>query len=58
MFLCVLEVVRDICTYAWAGHLCPSTWNVTKHGSQSPSLMGVNWVSDGVSIDFCRVYVS
>ena len=26
--------------------------NVTKHGDQPPSPMGVNWVSDGVGIDF------
>ena len=29
-----------------------SMWNVTKHGGRSPSLMGANWISDGVSIDF------
>ena len=28
-----------------------SAWDVTKHGGQSPSPMGVNWVSDGVGID-------
>ena len=29
-----------------------STQNVTKHRDQSPSLTGINWVSDRVSIDF------
>ena len=33
------------------GHLHSSAWNVTKHGGRSLSLMGVNWVSDGVGID-------
>ena len=33
------------------GTLYLSAQNVTKHGGQSPSLTGVNWVSDGVSID-------
>ena len=36
----------------WVQHLYLSTWNVTKHGDRSPSPTGVNWVSDGVSIDF------
>ena len=26
--------------------------NVTKHGDRSPSPTGVNWVSNGVSINF------
>ena len=30
--------------------ICPC--GVTKHRDQSPSPMGVNWVSDGVSINF------
>ena len=29
-----------------------STWNVTKHRDWSLSLTGINWVSDGVSINF------
>ena len=40
-----------VCGYACAGHLCLSAWDVTKHESQSLSLTGINWVSDGVSID-------
>ena len=42
---------RDVCMYACAGHLYSSAWDVTKHRGQSPSLTGVNWVNDGVSID-------
>ena len=41
----------DVCMYACVGHLYLSAWDVTKHGSQSLSLMGVNWVSDGVGIN-------
>ena len=37
--------------YACIGCLCSSTWDVTKHRSQSPSPMGVNWLNDRVSID-------
>ena len=33
-------------------HLC----GVTNHGDRCPSLMGVNWVSDGVSIDSGGIY--
>ena len=33
-------------------HLYLSAWSVTKHRNQSPSLTGINWVSDGVSINF------
>ena len=29
-----------------------SVWDVTKHRDRSLSLMGVNWISDGVGIDF------
>ena len=29
-----------------------STWSVTKHGDQFPSLTGISWVSDGIGIDF------
>ena len=29
-----------------------SARNVTKHGDRSPSPTGVDWVSDGVGIDF------
>ena len=45
--LCILEAAQGICAYAWAGCLCSSAWNVTKHRSQSLSPMGINWVSDG-----------
>ena len=33
---------------------------VTKHGDQCLSLVGINWVSDGASIDFieCMCYKS
>ena len=41
----------DICMCGCVWHLYLSTRNVTQHGGQSPSLMGVNWVSDGVGID-------
>ena len=39
------------CIYAWVGHLHSSMQDVTKHRSQSPSPMGVNWVSDRAGID-------
>ena len=48
----VLCRMQDVCAHRQVQHLYLSTWSVTKHGDQSPSLMGVNWVSDGVSIDF------
>ena len=44
--------MQDICTRGWVQHLYLSAWNVTKHGDQSLSLTGINWVSDGLSIDF------
>ena len=47
-FLCV---TWDICMCRCVQHLYLSAWNVTKHGGWSLSPMGVNWVSDGVSID-------
>ena len=37
--------------YVWVGCLCLSAQDVTKHGSRSPSPTGINWVSDGVSIN-------
>ena len=43
--------VWDVCTYEWVGCLCLSALDVTKHGGQSPSPTGINWVSDGVGID-------
>ena len=49
---CVLCSMQGICACGWMWCLCLSMWSVTKHGDQSPSLTGVNWVSDGVSIDF------
>ena len=36
----------------WVQCLYLSAWNVTKHGDQSLSPTGVNWVSDRVGIDF------
>ena len=39
-----------MCEWVWRLYL--STWNVTKHRDRFPSLTGINWVSDGVSIDF------
>ena len=38
--------------HRWMWHLCLSMQSVTMHGDWSPSPMGVNWVSDGVGIDF------
>ena len=49
---CVLYSVQGICMHEWMWHLYLSAWSVTKHGDQSPSPMGVNWVSDRVGIDF------
>ena len=37
-------------------HSSSFTWDVTKHGDQCPSLMGINWVSDRVGFDFIKVY--
>ena len=52
IFLCVWSSAGFMpVQYAWVGHLRSSTWDVTKHGSQSPSPTGINWVSDGVGID-------
>ena len=44
-------MTQDICVCGCIGHLYSSTWSVTKHRGRSPSPMGANWVSDGVSID-------
>ena len=49
---CVLCGVQGICMHGWVKHLCLSAQSVTKHGNQSPSLMGIIWVSDGVGINF------
>ena len=49
---CVQCGVQGICTCRWMQRLCLSMWNVTQHGDWSPSPMGINWVSDGVSINF------
>ena len=38
--------------HEWMQHLYLSMQSVTKHRDRSLSLMSVNWVSDGVSIDF------
>ena len=43
--------------YARMGRLCSSMQDVTKHRDQSPSLMSINWVSDGVSINSKEIYV-
>ena len=51
IYFCVFGVAWDICMCGCVGHLHSSVRNVTKHGGQSPSLTGVNWVSDRVSID-------
>ena len=31
-------------------------WDVTKHGDQCPSLVGISWVDDGVGIDSKEIY--
>ena len=41
----------DVCVCRGVGRLYSSVRNVTKHRGQSPSPMGVNWVSDAVSIN-------
>ena len=38
--------------YGQVQHLCLSMQNVTKHRDRSWSLTGINWVGDGVGIDF------
>ena len=48
---CVFGVTWDICMCVCIWHLYLSVWSVTKHRGRSPSPMGVNWVSDRVSID-------
>ena len=50
----VLCRVLDVCPHGWVQCLYLSAWNVTKHRDQSPSLTGVNWVSDEVGIDFAE----
>ena len=49
---CVLYGTQGICTREWMQHLYLSMQSVTKHGDRSPSLTSVNWVSDGVGINF------
>ena len=56
IFCIFLKTVWGVCMYMWTGHLCSSTWDVTKHGDRSPSPTGVSWVSDGVSIDSREIY--
>ena len=55
--LYILKAARGVCAYVWTGHLCLSVQDVTKHGDRSPSPTGINWVSDGVSIDSKEIYV-
>ena len=50
----VLCRMQDVCTCRWVQRLYLSTWSVTKYGDPSSSTMGVNWVSDGVGIDFAE----
>ena len=45
------SVVQGVCMCTCVGCLYSSMWDVTKYGGWSPSLMGVNWVSDRVGID-------
>ena len=52
IYFCVICLVCLVWHAGYMQHLCLSAWSVTKHGDRSPSPMGVNWVSDGVSIDF------
>ena len=51
IFFCILRVMQGVYMCTCVGHLYLSTWDVTKHGDWSPSLIGINWVSDRVSID-------
>ena len=44
--------MQGICAGGQTQCLYLSMQNVTKHRDRSLSLTGVNWVSDGVSIDF------
>ena len=44
--------MQDICAREGMRRLYLSVRSVTKHGDRSPSPTGVNWVSDGVGIDF------
>ena len=55
--MCILKAAWGVCKYVWMGRLCSSVRGVTKHRDQSPSLMSVNWVSDGVSINSKEIYV-
>ena len=48
----VLCGVQDICACERCSACILSARDVTKHGDRSPSPTGVNWVSDGVGIDF------
>ena len=53
-FLCSFSSVCSMqhAGYMRAEHLCLSMQDVTKHRDWSLSPTGINWVSDGVSIDF------
>ena len=55
-FLYMLKMAWGVCVYMWTGCLCSSAWDVTKHGDQSPSPMGISWVSDSVGIDSKEIY--
>ena len=44
--------MQDICMHGWMWCLYLSMQSVTKHGDRSLSPTGVNWISDGVGIDF------
>ena len=48
---CVFGMMQDMCMCVCVWHLYLSVQKVTKHGGRSPSPTGINWVSDGVSID-------
>ena len=54
--LYILKVAWGVCMYVWMGCLCSSARDVTKHGDWSLSLTGINWVSDGVSINSKEIY--
>ena len=57
----ILCRMQDICVHEQVWCLYLSMQDVTKHRDRSPSLMGINWVSDGVHINFseymhCKCY--
>ena len=47
-----MQYARYIYMHGWMRHLYLSMQSVTKHGDQSLSLTGINWISNGVGIDF------